>query len=133
MIEFIKKNKKIIISSSIFLGINNNIFCGSCCSKISGKNNKKTENDTNNQTNKSNNDPQNNPDHNKDNPQNPPQHDNKNELDQLYSKFCTLYEYVSKNYNKITTGAKHDLPSMKSLVDGNKNKKDILKAQISLL
>ena len=45
MLEFIKKNKNIILSSSIFSGINSNIYCGGC-KKISGKgdeNNKKKE------------------------------------------------------------------------------------------
>jgi len=45
MLEFIKKNKKIILSSSIFTGINSNIYCG--CKNISGKgdesNNQKKE------------------------------------------------------------------------------------------
>ena len=39
MIEFIKKNKKIIISSTIFTGINSNIYCGGC-KETSGKNDK---------------------------------------------------------------------------------------------
>lgn len=44
MLEFIKKNKNIILSSSIFTGINNNVYCG--CHKLSGQgaeNNKKKE------------------------------------------------------------------------------------------
>jgi len=39
MVEFIKKNKKIILSSSIFTGISsNNIYCG-CCDDTNKKNN----------------------------------------------------------------------------------------------
>lgn len=46
MMEFIKKNKKIIISSTIFTGININIYCG--CGGISSKDDKnKGNNDTN--------------------------------------------------------------------------------------
>jgi len=46
MLEFIKKNKNIILSSTISSGINSNIYCGGC-NKLSGKgnenNNKKKE------------------------------------------------------------------------------------------
>jgi len=119
MIEFAKKNKKIILNSSIFLGINNNIFCGSCCSKISGKNNNNTDHNKNNQ---------------QDQPtQDQPHQDEQNELDQIYSKFCTLYEYVSKNYDKITTGVKYELSTIKSIAYENKNNKIILEQQISIL
>jgi len=48
MLEFIKKNKNIILSSSIFTGINSNIYCG-CCKDISvedDENNKKEMTET---------------------------------------------------------------------------------------
>ena len=51
MVEFIEKNKKIIISSSIFTGISsNNIYCG-CCGDTNNNQNK--NNNTNNPTQKS--------------------------------------------------------------------------------
>lgn len=51
MVEFIKKNKKIILSSSIFTGISsNNIYCG-CCGDTNNNQNK--NNNTNNPTQKS--------------------------------------------------------------------------------
>ena len=44
MLEFIKKNKNIILSSSIFTGINSNVYCG--CKKISGKGNENNKKET---------------------------------------------------------------------------------------
>lgn len=103
MVEFIKKNKKIIISSSIFTGISsNNIYCG-CCGDTNKKNN--TSNTTQNP-------PQNPPKDEKpqqDPPQNPPTQEEteKNniisECENLIVEIKKLNKDYPKNVNKNDT------------------------------
>ena len=89
MVEFIKKNKKIILSSSIFTGISsNNIFCG--CSGISGKKDDKNKRNNNNNNN-------NNP--KDENPQKNPPTKNETERNNIISECENLIVEI-KNLNK---------------------------------
>lgn len=74
MIEFTKKNKKIILSSSIFIGINSNIYCGCKGKKCSGEKTNTTLENNNSTTKTGNPNPSENPDPQKklDPKENPP-------------------------------------------------------------
>ena len=141
MVEFIKKNKKITISSSIFVGINNlnnNIF-GQCSGKYrkdknsisgstsSGYNVSEDENQSGDKNPKKGNPTQNPP------TQNSPQ-DNLTQVQQLYQKFCDLYEFCKKNENKYIDDIQYNLDSIKNCADKLKKDNNIegLKSEITL-
>ena len=92
MVEFIKKNKKIILSSSIFTGISsNNIYCG-CCGDTNKKNN--TNNPTQN--------PQQNPPKDENPQQNPPTQEeiDKNKIIDECEKLIVEIKKIKPDYPK---------------------------------
>ena len=142
MKDFIKKNKKTIFSSSIFIGININIYCGSCCSKISGKNNKKTENDINNQTNNNSNNDNKTPDQTPDPDKDPNKDPNKkpddtpgkdpngdkhkeDPLKPYKETLKNLLTSVKKNNNNLEVDDRVEIKITPEIIDSKDKKKDL--------
>ena len=110
MLEFIKKNKNIILSSSIFTGINTNIYCG--CKDISGKGDKnKKPTDTTSTTSNNNN-----------NTETPNVDPLKNKRDALKK----LLKKINVENNKLKDGCQEIITIDDDFID-TKNKEEELK------
>ena len=126
MIEFIKKSKKIILSSTIFTGINTNIYCGCLCND---NNNPTTSNNNNNNQNpikqeQIKEDPlKNNQDPTKEKPINV---DNLKNIKETLKKF---FNSVIENNNNLEENDRAEINITPKIIDSKDNKDDLVKIE----
>lgn len=117
--DFIKKNKNLILTSSIFCGINNNIYCG--CNNLSGRGNRPTNND---KTNTPKEETQQNPDKNNENSNNDTEFEQSkngliekvNNLEKGYLKYVPegkQSDTLSKFKEKLSSITKENIEQLK--------------------
>ena len=132
MIEFVKKNKNVILSSSILIGISYLNTFGKCCKNKygSGKGNKNITNNSNND-NKT-------PDPDKDPKKNPPIEDpngDKPEEDPLKNKkdeLINLLNSVNVNNNKLEGDDKFKIDITPDIINSKKEEKELNQIKIYL-
>ena len=142
MLEFIKKNKKIILSSSIFTGINSiNIYCGCGGSSVKDKKNNNTNNNNSNNNNINNNINNNTENPKEENPkeenpkeENPkeesPKQDENNDthtdpLKSIKDDLKILLNQVIDNNNKLDEKDKFKINITPKFIDSKNNEKDL--------